>query len=516
MDVGTAAWVSLIVGVIVLAAIAGVRVADRFGLPGLLFYLILGLLLGSDGPGGIPFDDAQLATVLGWAALVVILAEGGLTTRPATVRPVLAPALVLASVGVAISIAVVALPLHWLAGVDMGTAILIGAVLAPTDAAAVFTVARRLHLPPRLQTVLEAESGFNDAPVVVLVVLLTTGTAQDWPWWLVAVVVVAELVGGVLVGGAMGLFARWMLPRLALPAAGLYPVAVIALFMLTYGLAVVLHTSGFAAVYLLALILAASPLPHRRAVLGFVEGLAWTVQIGLFVMLGLLAFPSRLGDAVGLALIAGVVLLVLARPLSVLVSLAPFTWANWLTQRTGTTPMPWRWVGFTSWAGLRGAVPIIFATIPLGAGDPDGELIFDVTLLLVIVLTLVQAPTMGRFASGLGLSQPDRAAELTVEAAPLDTLRAALLDLDVGPGSRLAGTYVGELPLPRGAVVSLVVRGGHSLAPDRATRIRVGDRLLVVTTESSRAATEQALRSVSRSGRLADWAGGGVGDDEPR
>lgn len=509
MDAAQAAQISLVVGIIVLAAVGGVRVASRFGLPGLLFYLGLGLLLSDEGVGGIAFEDAQLATALGYAGLVIILAEGGLTTRPATIRPVLAPSIVLASVGVAISIFLVALPLHWIAGVDLQTAILIGAVLAPTDAAAVFTVARGLRLPARLQTLLEAESGFNDAPVVVLVVLLSTGAAEAWPPWLVAVVVVAELAGGVLIGAVAGLAARWLLPRLALPASGLYPVAVIALFMLTYGLAVVLHTSGFAAVYVLALVLAASPLPHRRSVIGFVEGLAWTVQIGLFIMLGLLVVPDRLSEAFGVAVLAGVLLLVVARPASVWVSLLPFLRPGWVCRITRTAPMPWQWPAFTSWAGLRGAVPIIFATIPLGA-MPDGDLIFDVTMLLVVALTLLQSPTMPAMARRLGLVRSVGTGELSVEAAPLDTMRATLLDLDVPEGSRLAGTYIHELPMPPEAVVSLVVRAGQTLVPERTTRLRTGDRVLIVTTEAARARVERTLRSVSRSGRLADWVDPGA------
>ncbi len=247
-------------------------------------------------------------------------------------RPVIVPATLLATLGVAVSIALVALPLYVITGMDGRTAVLIAAVLAPTDAAAVFTVARGLRLPSRLQTLIEAESGLNDAPVVVLVVLLSTTAAGDLPAWLIPIVVIAELVGGLLIGGLVGLFARWLLPRLALPASGLYPVAVIALLMLAYGLAAVLHTSGFAAVYVVALILAASPLPHRRSVLGFIEGLAWTVQIGLFVMLGLLAFPSRLGDAVGVALLAGALLLVVARPLSVVASLGAFLRPGWVSR----------------------------------------------------------------------------------------------------------------------------------------------------------------------------------------
>lgn len=506
MDVEQAAWLTLVAGAIVLAAVGGVRVAARFGMPGLLFYLGLGLLLGEDGPGGIPFDDAQLATVLGYLALIVILAEGGLTTRTSTVRPVVVPGVLLATLGVAVSIVLVAVPLHWALGLDLRTAVLIGAVLAPTDAAAVFTVARGLRLPPRLQTLLESESGLNDAPVVVLVGLLTAVGAPDLPAWLIPVVVVLQLVGGVLVGAVVGLFARWLLPRLALPAAGLYPVAVIALLVIGYGLAAVLSTSGFAAVYTVGLILAASPLPHRRSVLGFVEGLAWTVQIGLFIMLGLLAFPSRLGEVVGIALLAGALLLVVARPLSVLVSLAPFARPGRLARVSRTPPLPWSWVAFIGWAGLRGAVPIIFATIPLGEEYPDGALIFDVTLLLVFVLTILQAPTMPVLARRLGLVSVGQVGELAVEAAPLDSMAASLLDLEVPEGSKLAGTYVREFALPAGSVISLVIRDGQSMAPDRHTRLRVGDRLLIVCTERSRAATERVLGSVSRGGRLAGWS----------
>jgi cell volume regulation protein A len=506
MDAEQAAWITLIVALIVLAAVVGVRFASRFGMPGLLFYLGLGLFLGEEGPGGIPFNDAQLATALGYAGLVIILAEGGLTTRVPTVRPVIVPATLLATLGVAVSIALVALPLYVITGMDGRTAVLIAAVLAPTDAAAVFTVARGLRLPSRLQTLIEAESGLNDAPVVVLVVLLSTTAAGDLPAWLIPIVVIAELVGGLLIGGLVGLFARWLLPRLALPASGLYPVAVIALLMLAYGLAAVLHTSGFAAVYVVALILAASPLPHRRSVLGFIEGLAWTVQIGLFVMLGLLAFPSRLGDAVGVALLAGALLLVVARPLSVVASLGAFLRPGWVSRTTRTAPIPWQWVAFASWAGLRGAVPIIFATIPLGSDLADGPLIFDVTLLLVILLTLLQSPTMPALGRRLGLVRTEAVGELTVEAAPLDTMHAALLDLDIPRGSRVAGTYVSELPLPPGAVISLVVRGGHTLVPDSTTRVKVGDRLLIVSTLQAREATEKALQSVSRAGRLAGWS----------
>lgn len=518
MDAEQAALLSLAIGIIVLAAVAGVRLAARFGLPGLLFYLALGMLLSDEGLGGVAFDNAELATALGYAGLVIILAEGGLTTRPATVKPVIVPAGILASVGVALSIFLVALPLHWLMDLDLRVAILIGAVLAPTDAAAVFTVARGLRLPSRLQTLLEAESGLNDAPVVVLVVLLSTTAGSHLPAWLIPLIVMGELIGGLVMGVLVGLFARWLLPRLALPAAGLYPVAVIALFMLSYGLAVELHMSGFAAVYVTALVLAGSQLPHRRSVLGFVEGLAWAVQIGLFVMLGLLVVPDRLADAWAVAALAGACLLFLARPVSVMVSLAPFLRSGWVSRVTRTATMPWQWAAFASWAGLRGAVPIVFATIPLGALGGDGALVFDVTMLLVVVLTLLQSPTMPALARRLGLVRPEQVGELSVEAAPLDTMQAALLHLDIPVGSRVAGAYVTELPLPEGAVISLVVRDELTIVPSSETRVRTGDRLLIVSTLSAREEAERALQAVSRGGRLAGWTESAPGQpgSEPR
>lgn len=505
MDAAQAANVGLLAAAVVLASIVGVRLATRLGLPGLLLYLGLGMLLGSPLLGDVQFDDAQLATALGYTALVVILAEGGLTTRPENVRPVFAPAAVLASIGVAISIVLVALPVHWLLGLDLRTALLLGAVLAPTDAAAVFTVARGLRLPARLRTILEAESGLNDAPVVVLVVLLSAANHGEQSIWLVAAIVAAELIGGLVVGMLVGIAARWLLPRLALPAAGLYPVAVMALVMLSYGLAVVLHTSGFAAVYITSLVLAASDLPHRRAVLGFVEGLAWAVQIGMFVMLGLLAVPSRLPGAVPTALLVGALLLLVGRPLSVAACLLPFRRDSWMTRVSRTRPIPARWTAFIAWSGLRGAVPIIFATIPLAAGVPSGALIFDATLLLVVAMTLVQVPTMPWLASRLRLTNPQEAAELTVEVAPLDGIRASLLDLEIPAGSRLVGAYIAELPLPPDAVVSLVIRGGHAIVPDRFTRVRAADRLLVVTTEQARKRAQEVFRTVSNRGRLAGW-----------
>jgi cell volume regulation protein A len=486
------AAVLLIGAAIVLVSVASVRFSGRLGVPGLLLYLLLGLLLGAVFPA-LHFEDAGLATILGYSALVLILAHGGLTTRLDQLRPVMWPAFTLATLGVAISITVVAVPLIAVFGVDTKPAVLIGAVLAATDAAAVFAVMRRMRIGRRMRTLLEAEAGFNDAPVVVLVSVIASGTLADAQWWLVPIIVAAELVGGAVVGIAMGAAAAWLLRRIALPAVGLYPIAALALLVAAYGAADLLHASGFLAVYVAAVIVGSSArLPHRRSITAFSDGMSWIAEIGLFVMLGLLADVAGLPEAVPLALAVAAIVVLVARPLAALGSLAPFRW-------------PARMIAFASVAGLRGAVPIVFAAIPLGLGIPQAPLVFNVTLIVVLVLALVQTPALPFIGRRLGVVLPDEAVELDVEAAPLDQMGALVLGFEVPARSGLVGTFVTELGLPQGAVVSLIVREGQALAPDEHARLRAGDQVLVVTTEEARAAADARMRAVARSGRLARW-----------
>lgn len=483
---------ALLVGAaIVILAVVGVRFAGRLGLPGLLLYLVIGLVLGSTVPA-LDLQNPELATILGYSALILILAHGGLTTSVSNLRPVLWPSLVLATVGVGVSIAIVAVPLIYLMDVDPTIAILLGGALAATDAAAVFSVLRRINLAPRLRTLLEGEAGFNDAPVVVLVTLVASGAVQGEAWQ-VPFLVLGQLLGGAAAGLAVGFAARWLIPRLALPAVGLYPIAALAMLVGAFGLASLIFSSGFMAVYVAGIVLGSSPnLPHRRGVIGFSDGLAWIAEIGLFVMLGLLAEVERLPASIGIALVAALVLTVFARPLSVLVSLLPFR-------------IDVRSMGFASVAGLRGAVPIVFAAIPLGLGLPGSEVLFDATLIVVLVLTLVQTPALPWLARRMGVAVASEPGELDVDSAPLDDMRAVVLGVDVPRDSRLVGVFVRELGLPDGAAVSLVVHGRDAVVPTPETRIRVGDRLVVVAAEEVRRATERRLRAISKGGRLATW-----------
>jgi cell volume regulation protein A len=491
--------IALLVGAaVLLVAVGAVRLSTRLGVPSLLVYLALGVAIGESG-FGIRFDDAELTRVLGFSALIVIIAEGGLTARWSTLRPVLGVSVLLSTVGVVVSIAVVGVAVHLLLGLDWRLALLYGAVLSSTDAAAVFATLRRLRLPPRLVATVEAESGMNDAPVVLLVILLSTPAFGAHPWWQEVLLVGYELVAGTAVGFVVGMGGRWTLRRAALPSSGLYPIAAVGLTVLAYGAGTVLHASGFIAVYVCGVVLGNARLPHRQSILGFADGLAWLAQIGLFVLLGLLVSPGRLHNALLPAVVAGLALVFVARPLSVVVAASAF----------GTRL---RDQVFLSWAGLRGAVPIVLATIPLSERMPGADRLFDAVFVLVVIFTVVQTSTLGPVARWLGVVAPAEAAELRVEVAPLERMGADLLQLEIPSGSRLAGVHVDELRLPVGAAVTLVLRDGEGFVPGPGTRLKAWDTLLVVATEQVRDAAERRLRAVGRRGRLARWFGE-YGDD---
>ncbi|MFB9908287.1 potassium/proton antiporter [Allokutzneria oryzae] len=475
---------------VVLIAVLAVRASVRLGLPSLLLYLGIGLLLGEAG-FGILFSDARLTQYLGLAALVVILAEGGLTTRWTNVRPALGLGIAMSTVAVAVSIGVTGAGLHLLLGLDWRTALLWGAVVSSTDAAAVFSVLRGLGVHRRISGTLELESGLNDAPVYIAVVLLAGSDPVSW--WTPGLVVY-ELAVGAVVGIALGWFGSQALRRAALPATGLYPLATVAVCVLAYSAGQELHASGLLATYVAGLVLGNARLPHRADTLSFVEGLGWLSQIGLFVLLGLYASPGRLPSVIVPALITGAVLVLLARPLSVFASALPFR-------------VPWREQVFLSWSGLRGAVPIVLALIPVTEEVPGAQQLIDVVFVLVVVLTLIQGTTLPLVARVLGLVRRGEPQEIQVDAAPLDELGAELLQVRVPDGSKLHGVYISELRLPVGATVSLVVRGRSGFTPQMTTRVQVGDQLLIVTTEDVREVAERRIRAVDRAGRYARWKG---------
>lgn len=473
---------------VLLVAVLGIRFTDRLGLPSLLCYLAIGLLLGESGIG-IRFDNAALTQSIGIAALVLILTEGGLTTRWRAVRPALGLGIALSTVAVGVSVVITGAALHLLLGLDWRSGLLWGAVLSSTDAAAVFSVLRGLGVSKRLSGALELESGLNDAPVFIAVVLLAGTESLAWT---TPLLIGYELVAGALIGVLLGWGASWLLRRAALPATGLYPLATVAVCVGAFAAGGLAHASGLLATYVCGLVLGNSHLPHRSDTLSFAQGFGWLAQIGLFVLLGLYASPHRVLMALVPGLVAGAVLVLLARPVSVVLAALPFR-------------LPWREQVFLSWAGLRGAVPIVLALIPLTDGRPQAEELVGAVFVLVVVLTAVQGGTLPVVARLLGLSGSMQERELEVDAAPLDELDAGLLQVKIQPGSQLHGVYLAELRLPAGATISLVVRDDAGFTPNGRTRLREGDQLLIVSTDDAQDATERRLRAVDKAGRYARW-----------
>jgi cell volume regulation protein A len=328
---------------------------------------------------------------------------------------------------------------------------------------------------------------------VILVTLASQGDLLSAGVPAVVGSIALQLGGGTAIGAVVGFGGAWLMRRAALPSSGLYPIAVLSLCVLSYAGAATLHTSGFAAVYTTALILGNSELPHRAATRSFVEGLGWLSQIGLFVMLGLLLSPGRLDlQSLWHALAVGALLTLVARPLSVVVS-------------TVWDRLPLREMAFLSWAGLRGAVPIVLATIPLAEGLPGATDVFDIVFVLVVLDTVLTGPTLPWVAKRLGVLAAGATRDLDIESAPLERIAADLLQIRITRRSRMHGVEVGELRLPHGASVALIVREGRTEVPSPHTVLHRGDDLLVVTPRRLKEETEDRLRAVSLRGRLAHW-----------
>lgn len=456
----------LLVGGLLLLGTLVAAARERVRVPGALLFLGLGMLVADDGLALVRFDGTDLARDVGIAALVVILFEGGLTTRPTDLRRAGVPGFVLANVGVLVTTGVTGAVLVPLLDLDWRTALLLGAIVSSTDAAAVFDLLRRAPLPRRLGAALEVESGANDPFAVILTVgLLATidgsPTAADW-----LVYGARQLVGGVVVGVGTGLAGAWLLRRVPLPAQGLYPVAAFAIAFLTYGLGASIGASGLFATYLAGILVGTRVPRHRRVVRNFATSLASTAEIGLFLLLGLLVFPSELPGVALPALAVTAVLVLVARPLAVAVSLTPFGFG-------------WREQAVVSWAGLRGAVPIVLATFPFTAGLDAANTIFDVVFFVVLVSVTVQGLTVVPLVRRLGLATSRPAWESIADALPLDLTEAAIVELTVTEDMAAAGRALADLPRVPGLLVTTVVRDDEVLVPTGDTVLRPGDLALV-------------------------------------
>jgi potassium/hydrogen antiporter len=485
----------LVAGALLAAGIGGALLADRVRIPGLLLFLGLGMLAGSEGIGGIEFDDAELARTLGTIALVLILFEGGLTAGWSEIRPVLGTAASLATVGTVVTAVIAGLGAMWIFDLDTLEGLLVGAAVAATDSAAIFTVLRRSTLEKRLARSLEGESGMND-PVALLLVIGFIDWIQQPDYGLadMAGSLVLKLALGAAIGLALGRLAVAALNKVRLPTDGIYPVATIAIAALAYGLAEVAHGSGLLATYLTALALGSGNIPARRTIVAFHEGVGWVAQIGLFVLLGLLVFPSTLDDALleGLALSA--LLILVARPLAAFAA-------------TVLSPLRLSERAMLGWAGLRGATPIWLATFPVVAGVGNSEDLFAIVFFVVVTSTLIQGASFEPLARRLGLttSEPSLPRRL-LESGRIRRMGGDVIAYRLRPGAAAGGHLVRELGLPREALVNVIVRDGRAIPPRGSTEVREGDELHILVRGELRPEVEQLTRR---------WHEGPIGTPPP-
>jgi potassium/hydrogen antiporter len=467
--------VVLAVAVMLAVAVLTSSLSQRLQAPSALLFLGLGMLVGEDVLGLITFDDQQLVQNLGVLALVVILFEGGLTTKPTDLRRAAAPGGLLATAGVLITASITGVGVYLVLGLDPLTAALLGAVVASTDAAAVFSTLRTINLPPRLAAVLKLESGANDPFAVALTIGLLEYWREQPPASDLVVFGLGQLVIGVLVGAVVGWLGARVLRQVRLPAEGLYPVAALSVAGLAYGIAVPLRGSGFLAVYISGLLVGGLVRRRRRGIRDFHEGLANAAEIGLFLILGLLVFPSDLPEVWLPGIATAVVLTLVARPIATALCLLP-------------ARLPWRHQTVIGWAGLRGAVPIVLATFPITAGYPEGRLIFDIVFFVVLLSTLVQGVTVGPLVGWLGVRAARPAWAPVAEALPIDEVEADIVEVVVTEDLPIVGRRLSEIPLRRGMLMASIVRGESVLVPRGDTHIRAGDLLLIVVEETENSA----------------------------
>ena len=466
-------WINLAVllaGVLLLLGIASSKFSARLGVPVLVLFLSLGMVAGSEGLGRIPFENYDLANSIGSVALALILFDGGLRTSLAAVQRVWRPALALSTVGVLLTSVLTGLAAAWVLKLPLLQGLLLGSIVGSTDAAAVFSVLRTsgLKLPERLTSTLEVESGSNDPMAIFLTLgligVITGGveSASD-----LALLLITQFGVGTLVGLGVGRLATAAINRINLVYPGLYPLLALAFGLVTFGLAAVLGGSGFLAVYIAGIVLGSSSIVFRRGIFSFHDAIAWLGQIILFVMLGLLSFPSRLLAVAWEGMLIAIVLILIARPVAVWSSAWPFRFRR-------------RELTFLSWVGLKGAVPITLATFPLMAGVPQSQLIFNAVFFVVLVSAITQGWSLPLVARWLNIGRPaDPTPALSVEINALRQVDGEILDYTVKSRTHVAGQKLRDLALPDGVVVSLIVRGRDVVMPRGTTPLLPGDHVFV-------------------------------------
>ena len=470
-------YVLLGASVLLLLSILASKASNRFGVPALLLFLVIGMLAGSEGPGGIYFDDPSLAQSLGVVALAFILFSGGLDTNWQSVRPVLVPGVLLSTLGVLLSASVLGLVAVLVLGVPPLEALLLGAIVSSTDAAAVFSIlrARGVSLRGHLAPLIELESGTND-PMAVFLTIGMTQLAMVPETSAVALVpaFLWQMSAGAAIGWLLGRGAVRLINHLELVYEGLYPVLTLSVVLFVYGCASALGGNGFLGVYVAGVVMGNLDFLHKKTLLRFHDGIGWLMQIAMFLTLGLLVFPSRIVPVIGVGLLIATVLIFVARPISVFVTLA-------------FTRMTIQEKALVSWVGLRGAVPIVLATFPLVQGLPRADLFFNVVFFVVLTSVLLQGTSIGIVARWLGLEASGASrSKPPIELSPVTgNFASELFEIEIPADSAAAGKPLVALGFPPSALAILVQRGERFLVPGGSTVLEAADVLLVLADKSA-------------------------------
>jgi len=462
----------LLGSILLFISIIASKTSFRLGIPTLLLFLLVGMLAGSDGPGGIYFNDPKIAQFLGVVCLTLILFSGGLDTKWESVKPVVRQGLSLSTLGVLLTALLVGIFSSYLLNITLLEGMLLGAIVSSTDAAAVFSILRskNVGLKGNLRPTLEFESGSNDPMAYFLTIgiiyLISNPEASVFsliPKFLI------EMTIGAVSGLVMGRIMIWLVNKIKLDVAGLYPVLVLSLVFFTFSFTDFIGGNGFLAIYISAIILGSSNFIHKKSLIRFYDGMAWLMQIIMFLTLGLLVFPSKLIPILIPGILISLFLILIARPISVFISL---TFAKGLNSRKKF---------FISWVGLRGAAPIVFATYPLLAGIPYAETIFNLVFFISVSSVILQGTTLPIVARWLHVSVPSAIKrKFPIDLEMNEDLKSELIELDIPETSPVIGKAIVQIGLPITAVIVLIHRHGKYVPPSGETVINMNDHLLVM------------------------------------
>lgn len=461
----------LISSLLLIASIIANKTSFKLGIPTLIFFLLVGMLAGSEGIGKIYFDDPHTAQLLGVVALNFILFSGGMDTKWESVKPIIWRGVSLSTLGVLLTASIVGISAHLLAGLTLLEGLLLGSIVSATDAAAVFSIlrSRNVGLKGSLRPTLELESGSNDPMSYILTIsFISLIASNNTSVGILLLHFVQEMAIGAIAGYTLGKLMVFVINRIKLDTEGLYPVLVMAMIFFTFSFTDVVGGNGFLSVYLAALVLGNSNFIHKKSLIRFYDGQAWLMQIVMFLTLGLLVYPSRIVPIIGIGLLISAVLIFLARPIAVFLSLSLFK-------------VKTREKLFISWVGLRGAVPIVFATYPLIAGLEKADMIFNLVFFISVTSVLIQGTTLPLVAKWLKVVVPKNVKRKTILDLELsDTIKSELVELLLPGNSKAIGKQIVNLEFPKTAMIILLSRNGKYIQPSGSTILEEGDKLLVL------------------------------------